>query len=50
MKNINIPMEDEEYEKVIEMKCGMTWRDWLLRKDLQKKGEENERRGIHNCE
>jgi predicted CopG family antitoxin len=30
MKQINVYFEDEEYEKLIKKKNGLTWRDFIL--------------------
>jgi hypothetical protein len=37
MKEIRIALEDKEYSLLIKAKKGLTWKEWLMRKDVEKK-------------
>lgn len=36
MKEIRIALEDKEYEKLKKDKEEFTWKEWLMRNDLEK--------------
>jgi len=31
MKNINVTLEDRDHKKLVVAKCGMTWREYILK-------------------